>query len=145
MSLQKWVFSHVNLKAPEPLIKQIWKILKHTAKGKQSRVFLEHKLAGGKGHSIDRLQRKGTSFSGNCKQKPSFVQNVIFCNICELKNALQQWEKVKKWLSLSRTQKMYPVPIVPTFPVSTSPTRMVRHLLSKTRRGKAPNWAAKYL
>lgn len=136
MSLQKCVFSHVSLKASEPLIKQIWTILKHEAKGKQSRVFLEHKLAGGKGHSIDRLQRKGTSFSGSCKQKSSFLQK---CNICELENALQQWEKVKKWLSLSRTQKIYPVPIVATSPVSTAPMRMVRHLLSKIRRGKTPN------
>lgn len=82
MSLQKYVFSHVSLKASEPLIKQIWKILKRTAKGKQSCVFLEHKLAGGKGHSIDRLQTKGTSFSGSCKQKSSFPQK---CDICELK------------------------------------------------------------
>lgn len=93
MSLQKSVFSHVSLKASELLIKQIWKILKHAAKGKQSRVFLEHELAGGKGHSIDRLQTKGTSFSGSWKQKSSFAQKR---NICEPKNALQQQEKVKK-------------------------------------------------
>lgn len=90
MSLQKCVFSHVSLKASEPLIKQICKILKHAAKGKQSRVFLEHKLAGGKGHSIDRLQTKGTSFFGSFKQKSPFPQK---CNICALKNALQQWGK----------------------------------------------------
>jgi len=34
MRLQKCLFSHVSLKASEPLIKQIWKILETCSKGK---------------------------------------------------------------------------------------------------------------
>lgn len=92
MTLQKCVFSHVSVKASEPLIKQIWKILETFSKGKTITCTSWAQIGKRERSFYWQAANKGQFFSGSCKQKSPFPQK---CNIWELEMYFHRRQKLR--------------------------------------------------